>query len=133
MEQNENQFGTTPGTGTQSTSPQYEPHPCPTCGEQHAAGTTEAGFEAMLGKLGLSDDAIAKMRTSLENLDMEAYFNHAKEYLGRQAVKARDYTREHKAAVGAAVGVAAVAAGVLIALKMRGEKGVDLEQERDRV
>jgi hypothetical protein len=130
MEQNESQFGAMPGE-PRTTSPQYESHPCTTCGEQHIPGTTEAGFEAMLGKLGLSEDAIAKMRASLENLDFESYFNQAKEYLGRQTTKARDYTREHKAAVGAAIGAAAVAAGVLIALKIRGDKGAD--DDRDRV
>lgn len=120
-----NQFGITTG------APKYEPHPCTTCGETHTAGTTEAGFENMLGRLGLSDEAIGKMRTSLENLDFEGYFNDAKKYLGKQATKARDYTKENKTVVAAAVGAVAVAAGVLIALRLKGDRVI--EDDRDRV
>jgi hypothetical protein len=84
----------------------------------------------MLAKLGISDEAIAKMRSSLENLDFEAYFGQAKEYLTRNATKARDYAKENKKTVAAAVGAVALAAGVLIALKLRGDRNAD---DRDRV
>ena len=117
------------GIETGSPNKAFEPHACSNCGEQHIA-PSEAGLEKMLSKLGMSDDVIGKMRTSLENLDFEAYFAQAKDYMSRNATTARDYAKENKKTVAAAVGAVALAAGVLIALKMRGDRNAD---DRDRV
>jgi hypothetical protein len=130
----ENKFGTgTPGVITDSElqKKSFETHTCPICGEEHVPASA-AGLEKMLAKIVLSDEAIAKMRSSLENLDFEGYFNQAKDYVGKQSAKARDYAKDNKKTVAAAaVGAVAVAAGLLLARKLRNERlGGD---DRDRV
>jgi hypothetical protein len=136
MSENQNPFGTSsaPGTGESSTGSDIstnvrsmESHTCTTCGEQHTPGS-EASFEKLLGRLGLSEEAITRMRGSIENLDLESYFNQAKDYLGKQATKARDYAKDNKKVIAGALGVVAVAAGVLIAMKNRSG-----DDDRDRV
>ena len=109
---------------TPASSKAFEPHACSTCGEQHIA-PSEAGLEKMLSKLGMSDEVIGRMRTSLENLDFEAYFAQARDYMSRNATRAKEYAKENKKTVAAAVGAVALAAGVLIALKMRGDRNAD--------
>lgn len=113
----------TPKSGLESAA---EYHECAHCGQTHLLQPTETqGFDKILGSVGLNEQAIRKMRESLENLDLDSYFAQAKEYLGESATKAKNYAKDHKAVIGAALAVVAVGAGVLIAAKSKsGDKFV---------
>lgn len=95
-------------------------HECAHCGHSHTKQTETQGFDKILGTVGLNEEAIRKMRESLENLDLDGYFAQAKEYLGGSAEKAKNYAKDHKAVIGAALAIVAVGAGVLIASKSKG-------------
>jgi hypothetical protein len=114
-------LGTGPAAESQSgleSDAQY--HECAHCGHTHMKQTEMQGFDKILGTVGLNEEAIRKMRESLENLDLDGYFTQAKEYFGESAEKAKNYAKDHKKAViGAALAIVAVGAGVLIASKSR--------------
>jgi len=109
-------FGIPSGTNLGS---DIEFHECASCGERHVKGSDAQGFDKILSTVGLNDAAIEKMRASIENLDLDSYFNQAKEYLGDSATKAKQYAKDNKTLIGAALAVVAVGAGVLIAANRR--------------
>jgi hypothetical protein len=82
---------------------------CPTCG--HSAN---AGLEQFLGKLGISDDMIRNLRSSIDNVDVEEYLNTARDYLRTGGNRAATFAKENPGKVAAGVAVLAVGAGVLI-------------------
>lgn len=96
-----------------------ESHECSHCGSQHVKGSETQGFDKILNAVGINDQAIQKMRESLENLDLDSYFTQAKEYLGESATKAKSYAKDHKSIIGTALAVVAVGAGVLIAVNRK--------------
>ena len=95
-------------------------HACATCGQQHVSGEG-AGLDKLLKNVGLSDTAISAMHESLENVDLESYFNQAREYLKDSSTKARDFAKENKGTIAAAAAVVAAGAGLLIAINRKGE------------
>jgi hypothetical protein len=106
--------GSTPtatgGTGSMSgASTGY----CPTCGQSRNAATN-SGLENFLGRLGISDDMITNLKTSMQNVDVEEYLNTAREYLKGGTDKATTYAKENPGKVAAGVAVLAVGAGLLI-------------------
>jgi hypothetical protein len=97
-------LGTSSGTGN-----------CAHCGQSLSKGTgSGAGLEQFLGKLGISDDMISNLRTSMQNVDVEEYLNTARDYLRNGSEKATSYTKENPGKVAAGVAVLAVGAGLLI-------------------
>ena len=108
-------MGSTPtstgGTGSMaSTSSGY----CPTCGQSKSATTTNSTLEQFLGKLGISDDMVHNLKTSMQNVDVEEYLNTARDYLKGGSEKATNYAKENPGKVAAGVAVLAVGAGLLI-------------------
>jgi hypothetical protein len=103
--------GPTPGgTGTtSSTSSGY----CPTCGQSRNA-SANSGLEQFLGKIGISDDMITNLKSSIQNVDVEEYLNTARDYLKGGSDKATTYAKENPGKVAAGVAVLAVGAGLLI-------------------
>jgi len=100
----------TGGTGTMSsTSSGY----CPTCGQSRNA-STNSGLEQFLGKLGISDDMITNLKSSIQNVDVEEYLNTARDYLKGGTDKATTFAKENPGKVAAGVAVLAVGAGLLI-------------------
>lgn len=109
-------FGTgvsanTPGTTTAS-------EVCSHCGQ--AIGGNRA-FEQLLGRLGISDEMISTLKSSLQNVDFEEYLDTAREYLRGTgdkikltSDKATNYAKENPGKVAAGVAVLAVGAGLLI-------------------
>lgn len=49
---------------------------CPTCGQ-----STNRGLEQLLGKLGISEEMINNLRSSMKDVDVEEYLNTAREYV----------------------------------------------------
>jgi hypothetical protein len=102
--------GTTPtstgGTGTMASTSSGV---CPTCGQSR-----NRGLEQFLGRLGISDDMINNLKTSMQNVDVEEYLNTARDYLKGGTDKATTYAKENPGKVAAGVAVLAVGAGLLI-------------------
>jgi hypothetical protein len=103
-------FGTGSGNDTGISSIGSRSGACPTCG--HDAGHT--GLEDFLGRLGISDDMINNLKSSMQNVDVEQYLNTARDYLKDGSTKATTYAKENPGKVAAGVAVLAVGAGLLI-------------------
>jgi len=83
---------------------------CPTCGRSANA----AGLEQFLGKLGISDEMIRNLRSSIDNVDVEEYLNTARDYLRTGGNRAAAFAKENPGKVAAGVAVLAVGAGMLL-------------------
>ena len=84
---------------------------CPQCG---ASKNSVSGLEHFLGRLGLTDDAITNLKSSIEDVDVEHYLDAARDYLKDSGGKAKSFARENPGKVAAGVAVLAVGAGLLI-------------------
>jgi hypothetical protein len=111
--------GSTPtstgGTGSMaSASSGY----CPTCGQSRNA-TSGSGLEQFLGRLGINEDMVSNLKTSMQNVDVEEYLSTARDYLKGGSDKATTYAKENPGKVAAGVAVLAVGAGLLISAMNR--------------
>jgi hypothetical protein len=86
---------------------------CPTCGQSRAAKSS-SGVDDFLGRLGISEEMITNLKTSIQNVDIEEYLNTAREYLKGSSQKATTYAKENPGKVAAGVAVLAVGTGLLI-------------------
>ena len=105
-------FGsTTAGTSTGSTNKtDVAGAICPTCGQS----TSNKGLEQFLGRLGISEEMVNNIRSSISNVDVDTYLNTARDYLKDSSGKATTYAKENPGKVAAGVAVLAVGAGLLI-------------------
>lgn len=83
---------------------------CPTCGQSRG----NSGLDQFLGRLGITDEMITKLKSSIQNVDLEEYLNTAREYLKGGSEKATNYAKENPVKVAAGVAVLAVGTGLLI-------------------
>jgi hypothetical protein len=86
---------------------------CPTCGQSRASSANN-GLEQFLGRLGINDEMITNLKSSIQNVDVEEYLTTAREYLKGGSEKATTYAKENPGKVAAGVAVLAVGAGLLI-------------------
>jgi hypothetical protein len=91
-------------TGTESGT-------CPTCG-QSTSGSK--GLEQFLGRLGITEEMVSNIRSSIASVDVDQYLNTAREYLKDSSGKATSYAKENPGKVAAGVAVLAVGTGLLI-------------------
>ena len=84
---------------------------CPHCG---ASKNPVNGLEQFLGRLGLSDDAITNLKSSMQNVNVEQYLDTARDYLKDSSGKAKSFAKENPGKVAAGVPVLAAGAGLLI-------------------
>ncbi len=109
-------FGTTSASdtgfssGSSATSVSTGADTCPHCGRS----MQNSGLEQFLGKLGISEDMINNLRSSMQNIDVDEYLNTAREYLRTSSAKAKTYTKENPGKIAAGVAVLAIGAGLLI-------------------
>ena len=105
-------FGsTTAGTSTGSTNKtDVAGAICPTCGQS----TSNKGLEQFLGRLGISEEMVNNLKTSMQNVDIDEYLNTARDYLKNGSTKATNFAKENPGKVAAGVAVLAVGAGLLI-------------------
>ena len=82
---------------------------CATCGRSMGSG-----LEDFLGKLGISDDVVSKVKSSIQNVAVEEYLNTARDYVKGGSRRATSYARENPWKVAAGVAVLAVGVGLLI-------------------
>src|SRR5205814_9972749 len=86
---------------------------CPTCGATRG-GTMNKGLEQFLGRLGISEEMVSNLRSSMANVDVEQYLNTARDYLKTGTNKASAYAKEHPGQVAAGVAALAVGAGAVL-------------------
>ena len=65
---------------------------CAHCGQSL---NQNGGLEQFLGKLGISDDMLANLKSSINNVDLDEYLNTARDYLKTGSDKATSYTKEN--------------------------------------
>lgn len=87
---------------------------CDRCGQP-----LNHGLEQFLGRLGISDDMINNLKSSMENVDVEEYLNTARDYLKTNSDKAKNFAKDNPGKVAAGVAVLAVGAGLLISAMNR--------------
>jgi hypothetical protein len=85
---------------------------CASCG-QPIGGSR--GLEQFLGKLGISDEMIGNMKSSVQNIDMEEYLNTVRDYFKSGTTKATNFAKENPGKVAAGAAVLAIGTGLLIA------------------
>ncbi|SRR5260221_14444268 len=102
-------FGTTSATERAGTAGST----CAACGQPLRGTGINSTIEELLGRLGISDEMIDNLRTSMANVDIEEYLNTARQYLRANSGKAKEYARENPGKVAAGVAVLAVGAGLL--------------------
>ncbi len=83
---------------------------CPTCGQN----SRHTGLEEFLGKLGISEEMIRNLKSSMNNADVEEYLNVARDYLRNGSNKAVSYAKENPGKVAAGVAVLAIGTGMLV-------------------
>src|SRR5512143_133466 len=81
---------------------------CPTCGAKK--GGVNASLDQFLGRIGISDDMIDSLKSSMQNVDIEQYLDTARDFLKGGGNKATSYAKEHPGQVAAGVAVLAVGA-----------------------
>lgn len=84
---------------------------CPTCG---ASRNANRGLEQFLGRLGVNDEMINNLKSSMQNVDIEQYLDTARSYLKTGGDKAKSFAEENPGKVAAGAAVLAVGAGLLI-------------------
>ncbi len=87
---------------------------CPHCGQPMRGAGSSRGLEEFLGKLGITDEMINNLKSSVQNIDVDAYVNTAREYLRNRGDKAKSFAKENPGKVAAGVAVLAVGVGLLI-------------------
>src|SRR5258706_9136707 len=102
-------FGTTSATESGSTAASTRA----ACGQSLRRSGTNNAIEELLGRLGLSDEMIDNLRTSMANVDIEDYLDTAPQDFRANSGKAKEYARENPGKVAAGVAVLAVGAGLL--------------------
>src|SRR5947207_16021195 len=73
--------GTSTGTGV-----------CASCGQPLSGNR---GLDQFLGKLGISDDMINNLKSSVQNIDVEEYLNTARDYLKTGTNRASEFAKEN--------------------------------------
>jgi hypothetical protein len=104
-------FNTSTGTNT-NTGVEI----CPTCG---ASKNQSHGLDQFLGRLGISEEMMNNLKTSMQNVDVDEYLNTARDYLKDGGTKASSFAKENPGKVAAGVAVLAVGAGLLISAMNR--------------
>jgi hypothetical protein len=105
--------GSTTSTGGMNNSgvTSSEGATCPTCG-QSTSGSK--GLEQFLGRIGITEEMVNNIRSSIANVEVDQYLNTARDYLKDSSGKATSYAKENPGKVAAGVAVLAVGAGLLI-------------------
>ena len=107
--------GTTTGAGTAGgigVSSATDTGHCTQCGQSL---NRNAGLEQFLGKLGIDEEMITKLRTQFQDVNIDEYLDTAREYLKDSSNKASVYAKENPGKVAAGVAALAVGAGMIYA------------------
>ena len=97
-------------TRTTNVTPISDAGTCPHCGQ-----STNGALEQFLEMLGISEDRIKNLKTSIENVNVEEYLDTARDYLRTSGDKAKSFAKKNPGKVAAGVAAVAVGAGLVIA------------------
>ncbi len=78
-----------------------------------------SALESFLARLGLNDQMVEKLKSSVDSAEVEQYLTTAREYLKSTGDKAKTFTKENPGKVAAGVAVLAVGAGLAISAMTR--------------
>ena len=84
---------------------------CEHCG---SSLTNTTALEQFLARLGLNDQMVQKLKSSIDSAEVEQYITTAREYLKTTGDKAKTFTKDNPGKVAAGVAVLAVGAGLLL-------------------
>ena len=92
-----------------------------TCAHCGTVVNPDQGLEQFLGRIGISEEMISNLRTSMQNVDVEEYLSTARDYLKTatdkfktSSDKASTFAKDNPGKVAAGVAVLAVGAGLLL-------------------
>ena len=88
---------------------------CAHCGQPLDGNDVNRGLEQFLGKLGITDDMINNLKSSMAKVDVEEYLDTARNYLRKSSRKARTYARRNPGKLIAGAVVLALGAGLVVA------------------
>lgn len=88
---------------------------CDHCGQPLDGSGVNSGLEQFLGKLGINEDMINNLKSSIAKVDIDEYLDTARHYLRKNSRKARTYARRNPGKVIVGAVVLAVGAGLLVA------------------
>jgi hypothetical protein len=100
-------------SGSVSSMAGHHSETCTSCGRPMNE-SANSGLDAFLGKIGISEEMLDKLKGSMQNVDVEEYLNTAREYIKDSSGKAKSFTKENPGKVAAGVAVLAVGAGLLL-------------------
>ncbi|MEK6373779.1 MAG: hypothetical protein AABO58_13915 [Acidobacteriota bacterium] len=83
---------------------------CPDCG----ARIGDSGAFQLLGRLGINEEMVTSLKSSITDVDVEEHLAIAREYLRSSTSKAAGYAKENPGKVAAGIAVVAIGAGMLI-------------------
>ena len=107
-----------PSASTVSSMPSSHDDTCKSCGRSMNE-ISNSGLDAFLGKIGINEEMLDKLKGSMQNVDVEEYLTTAREFLKDSGGKAKTFTKENPGKVAAGVAVLAVGAGLLISAMNR--------------
>jgi hypothetical protein len=107
--------GGTPSASPKEASTHDDGGVCASCGRAFDEGTSSGGgIEALLARIGITEEMVANLKSSVSNIDIEQYLTTARDYLKDTGGKAKSYTKENPGKVAAGVAAVALGAGLLI-------------------
>lgn len=104
-------FGATSGSDVGSAATSATDGLCPHCGQPLKGGA----LDQFLGRLGITDEMIGKLKNQFQNVEIDEYLNTAREYLKTGGDKASAFAKENPGKVAAGVATLALGAGLLYA------------------
>ena len=102
-------FGGSPPVGTTSAT---DSGTCAHCGQP--LGNSSRGLEDFLGRLGINEEMVNNLKTSMQKVDIEEYLNTAREYVKTGGDKAVKYSKDNPGKVAAGVALLSFGAGLLL-------------------
>ena len=103
-------FGAAPPLGTTSAT---DTGSCAHCGQPLGGGSSR-GIEEFLGRLGISEEMVNNLKTSMQKVDIEEYLNTAREYVKSGGDKAAKFSKDNPGKVAAGVALLSFGAGLLL-------------------
>jgi hypothetical protein len=105
--------GLSSGTGGGTSGTHTDSGVCASCGRAMDS-ESGGGIEALLARIGISEEMVSNLKSSVSNIDVEQYLTTARDYLKDTGGKAKSYTKENPGKVAAGVAAVALGAGLLI-------------------
>lgn len=84
---------------------------CESCGQSL---NQSEGVEALLARIGISEQMLTKVREALSDIDLEEQLRSVKTYLNDSTGKAKDFAKANPGKVAGGIAALAIGAGLLV-------------------